>query len=409
MKETTMTKPTRSFALTVSLLLLTSCVTPVPPGHRLTAPGAGVPQGPAHALAVVSDKVYAATDDGLFVRDAGGKWVPRPLPAGVHAGEVTALASAGDELAVGTRKDGLQLLREGTWSAVRAADGALPDDEVLALAWEKEGEGLTGGALWVGTRTGFARRLADRRWEASSPAGRWLAELSPFVPPPDEEVFTLPGVDFGVEGREKSAFRGPVTAVTAGPAGIAFGNGNGKVALVLKEGGVGVFSPDGAGRILTLAMEKDALWAGTGNGLLWAGNPGKVQGHPSPSWRGLIPSSPVIFGPRDLRPFDLRWYQVGYNTASVPALALDVRKAVWVGFAAESALISFIRPGSGAPPSPSSGFRRFPNPMEYMARGAEMPFEEYGSSLGVRGVPLSLAVGEDGVWFGSASGIFHVK
>ncbi len=388
----------------VTALALAGCATTIPPAYRPRSPGIDAPAGPVSVLAAAGTAVYAAGEAGLFRRDASGKWDHLALPAGVDPGQVTALAAAGGDLALAARGGGVRLLREGAWTAITAADDSLPDDDVLCLAWEGEG----GGRLWAGTGTGFAVRGTDGKWQSFTPEDRWVGDLAPYPPPPEEEVFVLGGVEFGIEGKEGTAFRAPVTAIAAGDQAVVLGNAVGGLAFLRKQGGVAVFRPDQLGRINALLLDKDALWAGTATGLYWAGNGGLAQGRPSPSWRGAVPASPLVFGARDARPFAFRWFQVGYNTAPVVALAADARRSLWVAFHAEGGT-SVTVAAHGAPPTPSGGFRRYPAPAEHMARGAEMPFEEYGSDLGIRGDPLSLAVGEEGAWLGNRKGLFLVR
>jgi hypothetical protein len=392
----------------LAALVLAGCATALPPSYRTLSAGDGAPTGPVPQLAASGSLVYAMGEIGLYRRDPAGRWDHLVLPGGVVPGDVTALAAAGEDLALGTRENGVHVLRQGSWTAASRSNGALPDDEVFCLAWDAGAGGSAGRGLWAGTRSGLAVMGAEGGWEPFTPAGRWLGELSPFTPPAEEEVFVMPGAEFGLPGGDKGSFHAPVTAIAFGEAGIALGNDEGRVALLRRQGGLAVFRPEQLGRINALLLEKGALWAGTATGLYWAGSGGLAQGRPYPSWRGLVHAFPLIFGSRDARLFDFRWYQAGYNTAPVIALATDARRSLWTAFRAERAVSPVIE-GHGTPPLPSGGFRRYPAPAEYMARGAELPFERYGSALGIEGEEMSLVAGDEGVWMGSRKGIFRVR
>lgn len=94
--------------------------------------------------------VYVATGSGLYSGPEGkwriheGKGTPPPLET-----EITALASQGNKLWVGTMLEGLWLLQRDFWIHIPRED--FPSRQVLALAPDPEGN------LWLGTPEGLFR------------------------------------------------------------------------------------------------------------------------------------------------------------------------------------------------------------------------------------------------------------
>jgi ligand-binding sensor domain-containing protein len=106
-----------------------------------------LPRDVVTALGASGETECAGTDDGLYVRRAGGRW-SRAASAGPPSNDVTALAWDGARLWAGTFDRGLSALEGGRWAAVSGVDA-----RVNALAVERT---PAGARVWIATARGLA-------------------------------------------------------------------------------------------------------------------------------------------------------------------------------------------------------------------------------------------------------------
>ncbi|HEX3757516.1 MAG TPA: two-component regulator propeller domain-containing protein [Kofleriaceae bacterium] len=116
-------------------------------GERFSHAGArGLPPGAIPAMASFAGKLWVGVDTSVFVRDAGGAFVPAPGWPG--SGRITAMFADHDGLVVGAGPAVLQTAGTGQWQQVadfapRAAAG--PPDRVDDILRDRQ------GALWIRT------------------------------------------------------------------------------------------------------------------------------------------------------------------------------------------------------------------------------------------------------------------
>jgi hypothetical protein len=147
---------------------------------------------------------------------------------------------------------------------------------------------------------------------------------------------------------------------------------------------------------------------------LWGGVSGKSVGRPWPTNLAQIRWNGSLSGTRDTRPFEYRWFQLGYSTAKVNDLALE-NSSLWVAFTeGDSSVTSAgsIVPSSRKEPGtvPIIDLRRYLNIDEYIARREKPSFESYGKDDGLKGDSLAVtpAYGRSEVWVGTEKGLYRL-
>ena len=395
-------------ALAGTLLLFAGCATKVTPSFRVGPTHPSVPEGPVLALAVNGDQVAAATKEGLFLLTGNGPWVPVIIPGLKAPKKISSLALAEKEIFVGTTGEGLFIFTNGTWEVKTARYGGLPDDSVLAIAVDREDDGLPGRNIWVGTKKGLAVRR-EGNWELFTPDGSWLSDLSGPFSGDSEKYFVPSGTRIGKAGEDRKTFRPPVTAISVGKSGIVLGSRHSRLAY-LEEGRFATTFLDGDREVKSLLYEAEVIWCGTSKGLLWGRLSGKGKARPYPRWRAPVSSRSVLFGGRDARQFTHTFFQVGYNEAHVEDLARDKEGGLWVAYADREGpgIVEgrLHRSGTNETPStPISGLMRLVSIDDYIASGGQEAYEFYGRKQGVSGIPHALEyAGENrGIWVGTGA------
>ncbi len=142
---------------------------------HLRPPG---PPGPVYGIAETDDgRLWAASPQGLFVRDADG-WGRVRSPEPLLGGRVVALyRDRGGALWVGTRGQGLFRLDASGWTRFTHEDG-LVGDGVVAIE-------EAAGVHWVATRAGFSR------WDGET----WTPEALPGEIPSSRRIVLRSGPD----------------------------------------------------------------------------------------------------------------------------------------------------------------------------------------------------------------------
>ncbi len=163
-------------SLTLSLVFLTGCATPLPPTYD-TAQTGRVLDGPVLAIAGEGDLVVAVNHDGLFMKNGDGPWVNKEVPGIRKWSRVTCLVVDKGVIYLGSDGEGLHIFNEGMWEVKISRYGGLPDDGVLSLAVDGSEDGLPGTTLWVGTRKGIAA-YREGKWVVYKPDGDWLVSMT---------------------------------------------------------------------------------------------------------------------------------------------------------------------------------------------------------------------------------------
>lgn len=121
-----------------------------PEGHEVLSTTSGLPAAPVLSLLVDRrGRLLAATEQGLYVRETGGRF--RPLhPRLAELAVSTLLEDDSDALWIGTINAGLFRLNRAGVSRL-GTEAGLPNNRVLSLHQDLE------GSLWVGTNGGLLR------------------------------------------------------------------------------------------------------------------------------------------------------------------------------------------------------------------------------------------------------------
>ncbi|MDF1534874.1 MAG: hypothetical protein P1S46_00040 [bacterium] len=399
--------------LSISLLLAAGCATPIPPSYSMSGQQPDLP-GPIAALAAGDGQVAAANPDGVFLKAEGKGWERLEIPGLKDPGKVTCLAFQENSLFVGTDGEGLHILSDGQWEVVSRKYSGLPGDGVLSLAVDGKDDDFPGTSLWVGTRDGFAV-LREGTWIMYSPEEKWLDSLSGENMAEDEaEVYLGLGYDLVRGSRMADLFTPPVTAVAVGPDRVVFANNKSRLAVV-GGGSVAVvhFYDDRAVR--SIVVDENVIWAGTDRGLLWGGVSGKAAGRPWPTNYPQAQWGGSLSGTRDTRPFEYRWFQVGYSTANVSDLVRD-GTALWVAHTGGSGPGLDTVPAGGTRrgadlTDPIIDLRRYLNIGEYIVRREKPVFESYGMDDGLKGDTLAVAPVPERreVWVGTERGLYRFQ
>ena len=309
------------FHLTLSFIFflaaLAGCATPLPPTYTSTGSGS-VLDGPILALAGEGDLVAAVNRDGLFVKNDNDPWINQEVPGIRKWSRITCLAVDKGVIYLGSDGEGLHIFSEGTWEVITSRNGGLPDDGVLSIAIDGSEEGLSGSALWVGTRKGVAA-FKEGKWVVYKPDGDWLVAMTGKSGFGAGKVFVGPGFKLGKKGGDSGQFHPPVSAISVGPDRIVFGNRNSRLAVV-SENTVAILNFRERRSFTHLEVAGDIIWAGTDAGLLRGGIKSRAVGKTWPTNRVDLGWSGTLFGSRDTREFEYRWRSVGYNTARIAGL-----------------------------------------------------------------------------------------
>jgi len=398
--------------LTVFLLTLLlgfyGCSSKLPETYRAEESSGGTLKGKVYAIATDGESVLAATAKGIFLKRSGLQWSDVPVPGFERVSLVTSLALQGEEMFIGTRGEGLYVFDGQEWEVVNERYGGLPDDYVNCLTIDDENNGLPGMNVWVGTDKGLAVRR-NGRWEVYSPGGEWLTELAGENLADSEGYHVSSAFKVGKPGEDKSSFYPPVKAIATGKNRVVFGSSQSRLAIV-DEGVFATMVFSVPLEIVSLLVDPDAIWCGTDRGLLWGGKAGSAKGKPYPTWHGSITKRSIIFGSKDSRAFEYTFYRVGMNTAKVVDLVRDNDDGLWVAYNSgrptRQTVGDEILDDSGVKDSNSvSGVRRYVSIKSYIAKKKNARYEVYGSSYGIKGQPLGLALAGNGidVWVGTES------
>ena len=127
--------------------------------HFQTAPGTAILGPTIFALFEDQDgQIWAGTKSGLANFD-GQSWKLFTTRDGLSENAVRAIAQdAGGNLWVGTESSGLNLFKDGKFTAYRAGENGLPGDDISCLYADKD------DALWIGTSGHGLARLRDGKW-----------------------------------------------------------------------------------------------------------------------------------------------------------------------------------------------------------------------------------------------------
>lgn len=409
-----MIKSTYNSTLTLflSLFIMSGCATPLPPSYNKTS-DARVLDGPVLALAGEGDLVVAANHDGLFMKKGEGPWVKQEAPGIRKWSQITCLAVDKGQIYLGSDGEGLHILSEGTWEVKTSRYGGLPDDGVLSIAFDGEGEGLPGSSLWVGTRDGIAGRSGDD-WKVYKPEGDWLITMIGKSASGAGKVYVGTGFKLGRKGEDSKLFRPPVTAIGVGARGLVFGNKNSRLA-VLNQDALATYYLRNDYNITRLIVDGPVIWAGTDKGLLWGGLRGEARGKPWPTHQIYLSWSGTLFGSRDTQPFDFRWKLLGYNSARVVDL-FNKEVDLWVAYRSEESSQLNKRLSRNENPETAgenqiSAIRLFINIGEYIARKGTPQYENYGPSAGVKGEPTAMYLSPEGqrLWIGTTQGLWELE
>ncbi|NOY86737.1 MAG: hypothetical protein GXP52_05500 [Deltaproteobacteria bacterium] len=401
--------------------LAAGCSATLPPAYQLRGFTGEAPSGKILALAADGSRVVAASAEGLYEKEGRGPWHIIPVPGIRNKKSVSSLAVNGGEIFVGTRGEGLHILSNGIWEVKTSKYGGLPDDDVLSLGIDHDGEGLDGENVWVGTSRGLALRR-NGNWELYSPKDRWLGDLAGRRLKGNGDIYVASGFRLGLPGEEKKSFRPPITSIAVGKDRVVLASKQFKLAIISD----GVFATVALDRdyfhrsgenvqIESILVEPSVIWCGTSMGLIWGGLDGVARGVPYPSWIGFVPARATLFNSRDTRPFQYRWHLVGYNAAEVKGLIRDSDDGLWVAFSGSPpSIISKLnfRGTTGAETGAGSitAIRRYIHIDEYIAGRRKPYYEVYGNNVGISGSPTTLAFGgpDGGVWLGTKAGVFNL-
>jgi len=401
-----------TLSFTFFLAALAGCATPLPPSF-VPAGSGSVLDGPILALAGEGDLVAAVNRDGLFVKNGNGPWINQEAPGVRKWNRVTSLAVDKGVIYLGSDGEGLHIFSKGTWEVKTSRYGGLPDDGVLSIAIDGSEEGLSGSALWVGTRKGIAS-FKEGKWVVYKPDGDWLVTMTGKSGSGAGKVFVGPGFKLGKKGGDSGQFHPPVSAISVGPDRIVFGNHNSRLAVV-SENTVAILNFKERRSFTHLEVAGDIIWAGTDAGLLRGGIKSRAVGKTWPTNRVDLGWSGTLFGSRDTREFEYRWRSVGYSTARI--VGLEKRGVdLWAAYRSNSGAkkkFSQARVDSFEDDEMDSitDVRRFVEIDEYIARKQKGQYESYGLVTGIKGEHSALYVTSDSrkVWVGTTRGLWELE
>jgi hypothetical protein len=353
-----------------------------------------------------------ANPDGLFSGSSAGDLKPLEVPGLQDPSGITGIALSADEIAIGTREEGLYLFTDGVWETRNNKYGGLPDNEVTTVAFEGDEEGLAGNALWVATGKGLTVRR-DGEWTDYRPGNSWLASMVSSDSGSDgSNIYVGDRFSIGERGSDKNLFKPPVKTVVFMDGLVVLGNGDQRVAM-LNEGSVALFRFADGYTITSMLADEGTLWLGTNGGLWWGRHLDAIVGKPWPTIRAQAQWRASLLGKRDTRPFSFKWYGVGYNTAPVAYISGNTRD-LWSNFSNRNRIGSPPAPDSFAAGSqkgneePFTGVRRYQSLEDYIARKEKHTFENYGLNSGVKGDVTALFVDpvKKVAWIGTSKGLY---
>ncbi len=399
-------------SLLIVWMILSGCATPLPPTYE-TAGSGPVLDGPVLAVAGEKGLVAAVNNDGLFLKEDDGPWVKQEAPGISKWSKVTCLALDRGTIYLGSDGEGLHILSDGTWEVRTSRYGGLADEGVLSIAIDREGEGLPGSTLWVGTREGIAARH-EGDWKVYTPDGDWLVCMTAGSASGTGKVYVSPGFRLGKKGGDSALFKPPVSAISVGPDRVVFGNQRSRLAVV-SENAVAVLKISEDLKVTHLVVDPEVIWAGTDIGLLWGGLRDRAEGKPWPINSSYFGWSGTLFGSRDTREFEYRWKTVGYNTALIVGLE-RMGQDIWVAHRSNGNEVSLLTDRHSGDTyesitEPIMDIRRYVNIKEYITHRQKIQYESYGLSSGIKGEPNNLYVAPDGhrVWVGTTKGLWELE
>lgn len=393
------------------LTLVIGCATQLPPSMALSGEAPRLP-GPVFALAGSGEQVLVANPDGVYSWSSDGDLTLMEIPGLQDPSGITVIALSADEIAIGTRNEGLYLFADGVWETRNNKYGGLPDNEVTAVAFEGDKEGLPGKALWIATNEGLTVRR-NGEWADYKPGSSWLASMAGIENGSDGgNIYVGDRFKIGKRGTDKDLFKPPVTTITFMDGLVVLGKGDKRMAMLI-DGSVALFSFADGYKVTSMLADEGTLWLGTNGGLWWGRHLDAAKGRPWPTIRGKVQWMASLLGNRDTRPFSFKWYGVGYNTAPVDHIAGSTRD-LWSNFSDSD------RIGAPSPPDnvhtgqrnenekPFTGVRRYQSMEEYIARRSKHSFENYGLNSGVKGDVTALYVDPERkvAWIGTTKGLY---
>ena len=287
--------------LIVTVLALTGCATSLPPTMVLAGEEPQVP-GAVVALTGNGERIVMANIEGVYLKDGEGEWEPLEVPGLSQPAGITCIALDGDEVAIGTEKEGMYLFSDDVWETRNRKYGGLPDDSVAAIAFEGEDEGLTGRALWVATQSGISVRR-DGMWSDFSPGRQWVASMAEKADVGyDSNIYVGSGFHLGTSGEDSQLFKPPVTTIAFREEMVILGNGAQRLAMI-NETSVALFRFVDGFTVTDLLTDGGTVWTGSNGGFWWGRHLDSLSGRPWPTNRGHITWRGTLFGNRDSRPF----------------------------------------------------------------------------------------------------------
>ena len=125
-------------------------------------------------------RLWAGTQNGLGNFD-GQNWKLFTTRDGLSENAVRAIAEdAGGNLWVGTESQGLNLVKDGKFTAYRAGENGLPGDDISCLYADKD------GALWIGTSGHGLAQLRDGKWARYSTKDGLASDSISYITEDDE-------------------------------------------------------------------------------------------------------------------------------------------------------------------------------------------------------------------------------
>jgi hypothetical protein len=395
-------------SLTLSLVFLTGCATPLPPTYD-TAQTGRVLDGPVLAIAGEGDLVVVVNHDGLFMKNGDGPWVNKEVPGIRKWSRVTCLVVDKGVIYLGSDGEGLHIFNEGMWEVKISRYGGLPDDGVLSIAVDGSEDGLPGTTLWVGTREGVSAFRAGK-WVVYKPDGDWLIAMTGKSGSGAGKVYVGPGFKLGRKGEDSDRFHPPVSAISVGPEQVVFGNRNSDLAIVNEDTVATINFAEGY-KFTHFAVDRDVIWAGTDSGILWGGLKGRAEGKPWPTHWPYLGWSGTLFGSRDTRNFEYRWKLVGYNNAMITGL--EKRGSdLWAAHRSQGEVKQNLnKKADKSEMDPITDTRLYVNIDAYIARKQAAQYESYGLNANIKGKTSALYIAQDSrkVWIGTTKGLWELE
>jgi len=347
------------------------------------------------------------------MKNGDGPWVNQEVPGVRNWSRVTCLVIDKGVIYLGSDGEGLHIFSDGTWEVKTSRYGGLPDDGVLSMAIDGSEEGLSGTALWVGTRKGVAA-YRDGKWSVYRPGDDWLVAMTGKSGAGAGKVYVGPGFKLGQKGKDSDLFKPPVWAISVGQDRVVFGNRNSGLAIV-SENAVATLKFNEILKFSHIVMDEGVIWAGTESGLLWGGQQGHAAGKPWPTVSPYLGWSGTLFGSRDTNDFQYRWKIVGYNTARI--VDLEKRSSdLWTAYSSRGAAKprrtqSKTNYQDENKANPFTTIRRYVEIDEYISRKQTGKYENYLHNIGIKGEPSALYINPDSskVWIGTSSGLWELE